>query len=119
MRSRLGVHATFLRCVLFSIRRFKGLLTVGNKFGVAFGIDESVFVAMLQAIVILFQIEIAGVRAEEDVAGERLEDCELMTKVVGDVRIGWIADDFVAFDDVWAADNNDVQCSASVDFVEG
>ena len=64
----------------------------------------------LQAGVFLFEVEVAAVRAEENVAGQALEHLRTAVLiVVGDLRIGLVADQFVAGDDVGAADDDDVE----------
>ena len=95
------------------------MLAVGDVSLVAGGVDEGVFVAVLEARVFLFHVEVAAVSAEEDVAGKILEDLKLVAVIGGDLGIGLVGDEFVAGVDVGAADDDDVKGATVFDFVEG
>ena len=95
------------------------MLAFGDVGFVAGGVDEGVFVAVLEALVFLVQAEVAPVGAEEYVAGKLAKDLELMAVVIGDLRVRFVVDEFVAGVDIGAADDDDVEGAAVVLLVKG
>src|SRR5579863_902225 len=99
--------------------RFKSLLAVGNVTPVAVGINECVALAALPPFVLRLQIEVSAVRAKEDVAGQGFEDSKLVAIIVRDLRIGRVADKFVAGVHIGAADDDDMQGFSGFRLVHG
>ena len=99
--------------------RLESLLALGDVLLVAIGIDECVMVAGLPALVFLLHSEIPAVRAEKDVAGERFQHLELVAIVARDLRVGGVANQFVAGIHIGAADDHDVERLPALFLIEG
>jgi len=99
---------------LFRKLGFEGAFPVGNIFPVAAWIDERPWPLTPRTAELRFQIEVAAVRAEENVAVERFQDAERTIVVVGDLRIRRVAHEPIARVHVGAADDHDVVGPASL-----
>src|SRR5437870_821181 len=84
------------------------LLLFGHVHLVAFGINEGSQRALLQPRVFRFQVEIIAVRAEKNVARQRLQDPEHPFIVSRNLWIGGVVNELVARIHVGTADDHDV-----------
>src|SRR6478752_10748440 len=94
------------------------MLTICDVGLVASGIDKGVVVAGFPAQIFFGEAEIAAVCAEEDVAGELLQNLEFVAVVVGNLRVGFVGNELVAGIDVGTANNNDMEGAAVLRLIE-
>jgi hypothetical protein len=86
---------------------FERLLTVDDVRLVPVGIDECVEIARLPAVIFCGQAVVAAVGAEKNVAWQAFEKSKSTLVVSGNLRVGFVANQLVAFIHIRAADDDD------------
>src|ERR1039457_404405 len=92
-------------------------LAVGDPGLITGWIDEGIAVSSFEAGILGGEPEVGSMRAQENVAGQGVEHLKAVPVVLGDARIGLVADEFVAGVHVGAADDYYVESAARFGFV--
>jgi hypothetical protein len=95
------------------------LLFFSHELFIAIGIGEGVRSAGFQVRIFSFQAEVAAVGAEENIAGQGLQNVEHALVVLGDLRIGLVVDEFVAWVDIGTANDHHVVGFAALGHLRG